>query len=307
MYISVIGIENFRNFGSGPNAFVLPLKPGFTALVGENDAGKTAVIDALRLVLGTRDQEYLRVETSDFHHPTGGQQADQISVRLTFSGLSVPDRAAFAEYLTYAQGGDGSETSLIITWVAKRNTSNSARRVRAAELRAGANGEGPLLDSEARSLLTATYLRPLRDAERAMGAGRGSRLSQILQHTKEIKETGVAFDPEADPPIDPKKLSVLGVGDYANFLFGDSDAIREARDKLNCEFLNPLSFANDLLNARIAVSGSQDDTLRLRQLLEKLEAISFRESLTRLNGQSRGPRWKLSCALQRRLRTMTRN
>ena len=57
-----------------------------------------------------------------------------------------------------------------------------------------------MLDSEARSLLTATYLRPLRDAERAMGAGRGSRLSQILQHTKEIKETGVAFDPEADLP-----------------------------------------------------------------------------------------------------------
>jgi len=104
-----------------------------------------------------------------------------------------------------------------------------------------------------------------------MGAGRGSRLSQILQHTEEIKETGIAFDPKAEPPIDPKKLSVLGIGDYANFLFGDSDGIREARDKLNCEFLNPLSFANDLLNARIAVSGSQEDTVRLRQLLEKLE------------------------------------
>ncbi|WP_051026690.1 ATP-dependent nuclease [Bradyrhizobium cosmicum] len=271
MYISAIRIENFRNFGSGPKAFVLPLKPGFTALVGENDAGKTAIIDALRHVLGTRDQEYLRVETSDFHHPTGGQQADQISIRLTFSGLNVQDRAAFAEYLTYAQGGDGSDTSLIITWVAKRNTSNSARRVRPSELRAGANGEGPLLDSEARSLLTATYLRPLRDAERAMGAGRGSRLSQILQHTKEIRETGIAFDPDVDPPIDPKDLSILGIGDYANYLFGDSNGIREARDKLNCEFLNPLSFANDLLNARIAVSGSQDDTLRLRQLLEKLD------------------------------------
>jgi putative ATP-dependent endonuclease of the OLD family len=64
-------------------------------------------------------------------------------------------------------------------------------------------------------------------------------------------------------------LSFLGVGDYANFLFGDSDGIREARDKLNCEFLKPLSFANDSLNARIAVSGSQDDAVRLRQLLGK--------------------------------------
>jgi putative ATP-dependent endonuclease of the OLD family len=186
MYISAIAIENFRIFGSGSNAFVLPLKPGLTALVGENDAGKTAVIDALRLVLGTRDQEYLRVEAADFNHPAGGKQADQISVRLTFSGLTVPDRAAFAEYLTYVHGSDGNETSLIITWVAKRNTNNSGtRRTPPPEVRSGANGEGPLLDSGARSLLTATYLRPLRDAERAMGAGRGSRLSQILQHTKE--------------------------------------------------------------------------------------------------------------------------
>jgi len=53
MFISKIKIENFRLFGSGDHAFVLSLNPGLTALVGENDAGKTAVIDALRLVLGT--------------------------------------------------------------------------------------------------------------------------------------------------------------------------------------------------------------------------------------------------------------
>ena len=49
---------------------------------------------------------------------------------------------------------------------------------------------GPQFDQAAKTLLYATYLRPLRDAERAMSAGRGSRLSQILQHTKDIKEHG---------------------------------------------------------------------------------------------------------------------
>lgn len=272
MYISEIRIENFRLFGSRDDAFVLPLKPGLTALVGENDAGKTAVVDALRFVLGTRDQEFLRVEATDFHQPPGGEQAEQISIRLTFEALTVHDRAAFAEYLTYLPGGDGHKTSLVITWVARRNTKEgTSRRTLPPELRTGADGDGPVLDGGARSLLTATYLRPLRDAERAMSAGRGSRLSQILQHTKEIKETGVAFDPKAGPPSDPKTLSVLGLGDYASFLFGDSEGIKEARKKLNDEFLKPLSFANDLLNARIAVSGSRDDAVRLRQLLEKLE------------------------------------
>ncbi|RWC55599.1 ATP-binding protein, partial [Mesorhizobium sp.] len=266
MFISEITIENFRLFGSGERAFVLPFNPGLTALVGENDAGKTAVIDAIRFVLGTRDQEVLRVEPTDFHQPAEGDaRADQIVIKLTFRRLTTADRGAFAEFLTYEQVNGKTETSLIVTWVAKRNTKeSSSRRVLPAEWRTGANGEGPLLDLGARSLLTATYLRPLRDAERAMNAGRGSRLSQILQHTTEIKETGVGFDRGKEPNPDPKKLSVLGLGDYASYLFGESEGITKTRKKLNDEYLKPLSFANDLLKARIGVSGSKDDGVGAR-------------------------------------------
>lgn len=272
MYISEIRIENFRLFGAGEHAFVLPLNPGLTALVGENDAGKTAIIDALRLVLGTRDQEMLRIEPFDFHQsPATGARADQILIRLRFRGLTTADRGAFAEFLTYETIGGKLETTLIITWVAKRNfKEGSSRRVLPPEWRTGEKGDGPLLDMGARSLLTATYLRPLRDAERAMSAGRGSRLSQILQHTKEIRDTGVGFDKD-NPTPDPKKLSVLGLGDYASHLFGQNEGIKLARDKLNELYLAPLSFADDLLFARIGVSGAHEDAMRLRQLLEKLE------------------------------------
>ncbi len=273
MYIAEIRIESFRLFGAGDQAFVLPLTPGLTALVGENDAGKTAVIDALRLVLGTRDQDILRVDPMDFHQVTsGGARADQIVIRLTFRGLTIADRGAFAEFLTYETIAGATDTALIVTWVAKRNAKEgSSRRVLPPEWRTGAKGDGPLLDLGARSLLTATYLRPLRDAERAMSAGRGSRLSQILQHTKEIRNTGNPFNKIADPPDDPTTLSVLGLGDYANHLFGESKGIKQARKRLNDEYLKPLSFANDLLHARIGVAGAQEDSLRLRQLLEKLE------------------------------------
>ena len=273
MHISEIRIENFRLFGSGDRAFVLPLNPGLTALVGENDAGKTAVIDAIRLVLGTRDQDMLRVEPVDFHQATpGGVRTDQIVIQLTFRGLTRADRGAFAEFLTYEMVEGKVETILIVSWVAKRNANeSSSRRVLTPEWRTGAKGDGPLLDLGARSLLTATYLRPLRDAERAMSAGRGSRLSQILQHTKEIRDTGIGFDKKADPPPDPRTLSVLGLGDYANHLLGESEGIKHARRRLNEEYLAPLSFANDTLMARIGVSGAQEDALRLRHLLEKLE------------------------------------
>lgn len=273
MYIANIKIENFRAFGSGEKAFSLSLSPGLTALIGENDAGKTAVIDALRYVLGTRDQELLRVDETDFHRSTtGGERAKEIVIRLSFRGLTPADRGAFAEFLTYEELGGKTETYLVLTWVTKRNMKEStSRRVPPPEWRTGAKGDGPLLDFGARSLLTATYLRPLRDAERALSAGRGSRLSQILQHTREIKETGVRFDQDKDANPDPRTLSVLGLGDYASYLFGRSEGIKEARKKLNDEYLAPLSFVKDLLQARIAVSGSYDDAVRLRQLLEKLE------------------------------------
>lgn len=275
MYISEIKIENFRLFGSGEHAFALSLKPGLTALIGENDAGKTAVIDAIRLVLGTRDQEMLRVDANDFHQSVAGVgRADQIIIRLQFRELTAADRGAFAEFLTYETIDGKVETTLIITWVAKRNNNEStSRRLVAPEWRTGANGDGPVLDFGARSLLTATYLRPLRDAERAMSAGRGSRLSQILQHTKEIKGSGVGFDSAANPNPDPKTLSILGLGDYANYLFGESDGIKQASKRLNDEYLEPLSFANDLLKASIGVNGSREDATRLRQLLEKLELV----------------------------------
>ncbi len=271
MFISEIRIDNFRLFGTSDNAFQLSLKPGLTALVGENDAGKTAVIDALRFVLGTRDQESMRLEPTDFHHAPSGERASEITIRLTFSGLTKADRSTFAEYLTYLDS-DSLETVLILTWVARRAENDGpARRFMPIEWRTGEKADGPLLDAGARFMLQATYLRPLRDAERAMSAGRGSRLSQILQHTKEIRDHGEKFDPKANLLVDPSTLSMLGLGDYTSHLMENSHGVKGTRKKLNEDYLQPLSFSGDALNARVRISSNRDDSTRLRQLLEKLE------------------------------------
>lgn len=271
MYISEIRIENFRPFGAGSEAFRLSLKPGLTALVGENDAGKTAVVDALRFVLGTRDQESLRLDVTDFHLAPAGVRAHEINVRLVFSGLTLGDRSTFAEYLTYREEA-GSAAILVLTWVARRTEIGAAgRKFMPIEWRTGEKADGPLLDAGIRFLLQATYLRPLRDAERAMAAGRASRLSQILQHTKEIKEHGVKFDANVDPSPDPTTLSVLGLGDYTSHLIENSHGVKGTRAKLNEEYLRHLSLSGDVLDARVRISGHKDESTRLRQLLEKLE------------------------------------
>lgn len=138
-------------------------------------------------------------------------------------------------------------------------------------------GGGPVLDAEARNLLRATYLRPLRDAERALAAGRGPRLSQILQYTKEVKESGADYDGAANPHPDPATLSVLGVGDYASALLKGRDGIKAARKRLNEGYLKPLSFSRDDLVGHIGVSTAGDKDVRLRQLLEKLDLELKRE------------------------------
>ncbi|MDH0646889.1 AAA family ATPase [Pseudomonas sp. GD03858] len=58
MYLSALSIRNFCQFGDLTPGFVIHFNEGVTALVGENDASNTAVIDAIRYVLQTRDSNF---------------------------------------------------------------------------------------------------------------------------------------------------------------------------------------------------------------------------------------------------------
>jgi len=104
-----------------------------------------------------------------------------------------------------------------------------------------------------------------------MAAGRGSRLSQILLHTREITDHGVPYDPDAGT-LDPNTLSLVGIGDYANAMLKGHEGVKASQRKLNADYLRSLSFPDDLLSGSISVSNTKiEPKARLRQLLEKLE------------------------------------
>lgn len=65
MYISLLQIKNFRCFDG--NEHSITFKKGLNVLVGENDSGKSAIMDAIKLVLGTTDMNWYRVEQEDFY------------------------------------------------------------------------------------------------------------------------------------------------------------------------------------------------------------------------------------------------
>jgi putative ATP-dependent endonuclease of the OLD family len=243
-------------------------------LVGENDTGKTAIVDALRLVLGTRDQEFFRIEDGDFHRPPGGtERRIEIRICCKFEDLTTPDKGAFAEHLTYEEQNGAKVPVLYVNWkaVAAPPTARQ-RRFTSIESRSGKMADGPQFDQAAKAFLSATYLRPLRDAERAMSSGRGSRLSQILQYTNEIKDYGQPYEHDKGPPYDLSTLSVLGIGDFANALLRGHKGVQNANENLNIKYLERLSFSGDKLEGHISISGSKGDpAVRLRLLLEKLD------------------------------------
>lgn len=273
MFLHELVLENFRIFGAGDERGVFPFAKGVTAIIGGNDYGKTAVLDAVRLALGTSDLEFMRVALSDFHVPDGNHDpATEFSIRCKFDGLSTYERGAFAEYLTYERQGADVRAVLYVNFVAKNTKMRRhGRPFVTTEVNSGEKAGGPSLDINARGLLAATYLRPLRDAEREMSAGRGSRLSQILLNAAGVGTVGDEPYTKGIAPKDVKKLSVLNLGDYTNDLLCNHSAITGAKGKLNINYLKPLSFIGDASEGEIIIGGKGDDRTRLRQLLEKLE------------------------------------
>lgn len=266
MYISELTIENFRIFGEGDDSLVLELRPGLNALVGENDSGKTAIIDALRLALGTADQEWFRLEDSDFHGDNGSAP---ILIACLFSGLTRADRRAFAEFLSYDPDGVGEPVFCLNVTVADTGRLRRGRPYRRIEFRSGLDGTGPIVPQEERDLLRATYLRPLRDAEQELTSGRGSRLSQVLFHSAQVRDAGEDYDPEVD--TDPAALSVLGIGDYADSLLVSQTGVANAKHAID-EHLKSLALAGEPVTTDIGVGGSgASDEARLRRILEKLD------------------------------------
>jgi len=177
MYLSNIKLWNFRKFGfdgeldiEKPN-LNLNFTEGLNVIIGENDSGKTAIIDALKLVLKTHSYDYIRVEDKDFY-----TVANRFRIELAFEGLTPDEAKNFTEWLGWIGTGEEAKPFLKLNYDIKRQ----GKKILPADVKAGIDVDGYLLTAEAKEYLKATYLKPLRDAENELIAKRNSRLSQIL-------------------------------------------------------------------------------------------------------------------------------
>ena len=177
MIVSELKIFNFRRFKSENCApgLQITFHKGLNALIGENDSGKTAVIDALKLVLLTQSNEYIRPSEEDFYISDNGEACSEFKIDCTISDFTQNEAKNFIEYLSFSKTEDNVEYTLELHYRAWKEGHKIYQ-----ELRVGDIEDGISIDGKARELLKAVYLKPLRDAEREMSSGRGSRISQIL-------------------------------------------------------------------------------------------------------------------------------
>lgn len=176
MIVSEIQLYNFRKFKSadGTPGLSVSFHSGLNALIGENDSGKSAIIDAIKLVLLTQSNEYFRVVDDDFYTEEG-QPVKEFRIDLTLSEFVQNEAKNFVEILEFKKNGTHTEYFIHLHYRAWKEGTRIF-----TELRAGEIADGVVLDGKARELLKCVYMRPLRDAEREMSSGRNSRISQIL-------------------------------------------------------------------------------------------------------------------------------
>lgn len=207
MYVAALIASGYRNLDGE-----YPLCHPLAVMVGENNAGKSNVIDALRTVLepegGPRAKRWLSPE--DFAHDGyGTRAADELELEVRLADLDEAEQARMVTCLSPSLGSGFARIRL----VAKLGTDG---RVLAKYL----GGDATHADAErhAREAVRFTYLHPLRDAAADLRPGRDNRLVELLSTLA--------------PDGHPDREAIVGVIETANTALDGIDAVTEAKAQI---------------------------------------------------------------------------
>lgn len=175
MHLSELTIEGFRRIES----LRVKFRPGLNVLVGPNNIGKTAVLDALRALLSTTEEGALRISESDLHVPKGsGAPATQITFHYVFRGLTVDEEADFLTALKPTTTPVGDATAYEAHIHVRYSSADAGGRMRPK--RWCGDHEENALTSDLLEDLRAIYLPPLRDPALGLRPSRSSQIARLI-------------------------------------------------------------------------------------------------------------------------------
>lgn len=173
MYLKKLIIKNFRIFDE--TGIELIFNKGVNAIIGENNSGKSSVIDVLRIVYSTVTyRKDIFFSKSDFHVSEDGTVADyaQFDVYLE----DVP-RRMIEIWNPQSESGVGGDFHIKFE---KYIAPNGAEKVRSVYW--GFGTEGNQLSLDTFEAIDVVFLGALRDSESEMKPSRNSKLAQLLRN-----------------------------------------------------------------------------------------------------------------------------
>ncbi|QXX84388.1 AAA family ATPase [Providencia sp. R33] len=177
MFLSKLKIKGFRCFD---DEFNISLNEGLSVIVGENGAGKSAIINSIRQLFIDSESERYNITENDFHSPFSNppKVSDSFTINAEFSNLDVKEKVAL---LPWTGNSDVAKLNLHIE--------NKEIRGRYKKSLWGGDSQSSQFDYELLDLIYCIYLPPLRDAESKLTNGRQSRLSKLLKaiNRKDLK------------------------------------------------------------------------------------------------------------------------
>ncbi|MNG89351.1 recombination protein F [compost metagenome] len=169
MYLSELRTQGFRCFD---NEFKIQLTAGLNVIVGENGAGKTAIISAIRQLFHDSESGRYSISSDDFFCPFSidGKPAKSFSIQAEFDGLDINNKVTLLPWI-------GTSNTALLNLQAE----NKEIQGRFKKLIWGGVSKSSQFDPELLDLIQCIYLPPLRDAESKLSHGRQSRLSKLLK------------------------------------------------------------------------------------------------------------------------------
>ena len=288
MYISQLSIQGFKNTCKKSS---ITFNKGLNVLLGENGCGKTAVINALRLLFREPESTYA-CSPDDFYCSLDRTHADDtIEIDALLTELTEDEKITF---LSWCNGDFNAHLHLRIT---ENQTKPGAMKRKYW----GGESTASVFEEDTFDRVECIYLPPLRDAESKLSAGRRSRLAWLLKrkygdHTESLVTNVAKFNDnivqnedgkyteiqEVKASINGKIVQALGtrLGQSVNLQFSET-TFNRIIENIRMVFF-PLSGETDIKKFRDLATNSlgYNNLLYIATVFAELELIKDSDIFT---------------------------
>lgn len=237
MYLKTLQIKKFRSISE----MEINFNKGMNILIGENNAGKTAIIDALRICLshgrqwkdiGVRFEEDFHIDSSDINCTP-----QPIEFDLIFAVENDEDRRFFTSMIWQDPGDPTHQNIQLHFRYEVEQTVSGVKKMRWRSW--GGEMEGQPIDTNEAQLIYYTYLAPLRNAEQELRPyAKDNKITSLFRDLTSFKMLDAAGATVTQNLDDAQKLAlaakletVVNGNDWSGLIGTGTSLINEHLEK----------------------------------------------------------------------------